>query len=281
MKKERQIVNRLTSESHGGEPILAEVKGYGEGEKAKPQDPRRGVKRVRKDLLLVYCHRAANRAASCDYIIGSHAPLVMRTPGFEDVFERYTMNAAVDVREGESSALLYGAAPDLLMVVEHVFDQVKLAAAVESPEYLAKVRPDEEYIGRVLLQHLPAAYDAVEQVIFAAAAEPGSLRVFDFLRRRSDLTEAAFEAALADEADRLAADRDYRSVVLKRVHNRIGDVSSLFAPTARDVDAIVETWVTGFDALAALQSRLRQSAYSFVDSGASFSVLARETKIIV
>lgn len=232
-----------------------------------------------KDILVTRSTDRDRRLEHQDYIADGHSSLVMSMPAFQGVFQRFSMNRALLVQDGVTASGLYTRDPDALVVVEHVCaSRNAFATASSDPQYLAAVKPDEDYIGQVILSGPPTAYDVQETTVFDGPAH--RLRVFDFLSRCDDVSVQDFADALSAEGEQLARDSAYRSVVGKRVHNTVGTTPSLYAISGRDHDGIVETWVEDFSALEPHYERLRARQAPYVDPAASFSVFTVQSTVV-
>jgi hypothetical protein len=234
-----------------------------------------------KDILVTRSAERSRRGEHQDHIIRGHASLVMSTPAFHGVFERFTMNRVLTDRDEPRIATLYPHDSQALVVVEHrCTSHEAFAAASRDPEYLARVKPDEQYMASEILSGPPVAYDILQdQTVFADAA-PGPYVIFDFLARRASVPPAAFTEALRRNGETLSADPEYRAVVRKRVHDLVGTTPSLYAADGVEHDAVVETWARDFAALRPHLDRLRAMQRDYVDPGASFSVFAIQTVVV-
>ncbi|MFJ6730115.1 EthD domain-containing protein [Streptomyces sp. NPDC091281] len=234
-----------------------------------------------KDLLVTRSSRVSHRRTGQDRIADGHSALVMATPAFEGVFRRFTMNRVVTAAEGVDAPGLYARDPDALVVVEHVcVSHEAFATASRDPEYLSRVKADEEYIGREILTGPPVAYDVRERTVFDSG-DAGALRVFDFLARRETVPVEAFLTAMRAEGERTAADPAHRAVVRRQVHDRVtGDRPSLYAHDGTGHDLVVESWVTGFADLEPLHRTLRARYADLVDPDRSFSAFTLQQTIV-
>ncbi|MFF3911419.1 EthD domain-containing protein [Streptomyces sp. NPDC001848] len=234
-----------------------------------------------KTVLVPRLAPGRDRADAQDRIVTRHGRLVLSVPAFQSLFSRYAMNRVLDGTNGvpdPASPTLYTPDAAALAVVEHVGPSRRAyLRAREDPDYLARVRPEEEYLDRELLTGRPSLYDVRSETVFGAP-EPGGIRIFDFVRRRADVPADAFFAALRADGDRLGRDTEYRSVVTHRVHDLV--VEGL---RGADHDVIVQTRVDGPEGLrrlARLRERLRAAQAEYADADGSFSLVTREHLLV-
>lgn len=240
-----------------------------------------------KEYLILSAAGPGRHRECQDYVINRHAAAVLKHPAFEGVFERYNMGCPIDIDARTALMSLYPQRPDIPLIVEHVCaDAALFRTALEDEAHKAAIKPDEVHIVTEFLAGPPVAVEMEESVVFADA-RPAPFRTFDFLRRREDVSEAAFFEALNAEAAYLAAASDYRAVVSKRVHNRLSKQAAVYAQsggtgasTGRAFDAVVESWSADLLAVSAFHPAMRERYRRFVDDRESFSVLTEERILI-
>jgi hypothetical protein len=234
-----------------------------------------------KDILVTRTAKPDRREEHQDHIIRGHSRLVMSTSAFDGVFERFTMNRVLADSDETEATTLYRRDPEALVVVEHqCVSHEAFAAASRDPEYLARVKPDEQYMASEVLSGPPVAYDIrQDQIVFSDVAT-GPYVIFDFLARPAPVSPVEFAKALRREGETLSADSEYRAAVSKRVHDLVGTTPSLYAVDGVEHDAVVETWVRDFTVLRPLLDRLRVLQRGYVDPDSSFSVITFQTVVV-
>lgn len=235
-----------------------------------------------KDYLLAPV-APENHSACQDYIIHRHSQTVLRNPAFEGVFHRYAQYPPLPADRVSAKHFLYRRRPEFALITEHACTDGDLfRRALNDDRHKEQVKKDEEHIIGTFLDGACLCFDMTEHEIFTSD-RTGRYHVFDFLKRRADVSEASFFAELAREAELLSRDADFRAVVLRRCHNRINRDDSLYAAegdtgavTDQEYDAIIDSWTDSLDGLAHFyhDMRIRQSVY--VDAEASFSMIATE-----
>lgn len=235
-----------------------------------------------KDYLLAPV--AADKQAACqDYIIHRHSQTVLRNPAFDGVFHRYVQYPPLPADKASARQFLYRRRPEFALITEHACTDGELfRRALSDDRHKAQVKKDEEHIVGEFLNGACLCFDMTEKEIFATA-RTGRFHVFDFLKRRADVSEASFFAELDREAELLARDADFRAVVNRRCHNRVNRDDSLYAAegdtgavTDQDYDAIIDSWTDSLAALARFYPDMRTRQSIYVDQEASFSVIATE-----
>jgi hypothetical protein len=212
-------------------------------------------------------------------MVSQHGPLALSSPTLKAIFRRYVFNEVLPSDDGMDAPGLYRRDSEPMLLVEHVWTSAEaFSLALQDPEYLATVRPDEEYLGREIVGRVPTAYHLEESIVFSSGNN-GDRKVFDFLKKRSDVSDTEFVNALEDAAVGLRDDSDLRTVVHKRVHNLVQKTDSLYVASGKDYDAVIESWVSDYTAVSAFHAQLRAAEASFVDAQASFSLFAREISL--
>ncbi len=239
-----------------------------------------------KDYLLAPV--AAEKQTACqDYIIHRHSQTVLRNPAFEGVFHRYVQYPPLTADAVSARHLLYRRRPEYALITEHAcLDGALFRQALNDDRHKEQVKKDEEHIVGEFLNGACLCFDMEETEIFASEL-PGRYHVFDFLKRRADVSEASFLAELSREAELLSRDADYRAVVRRRCHNRVNRDDSLYAAegdtgavTDQDYDAIIDSWTDSLDGLARFYPDMRTRQSFYVDQEASFSVIATEHVLV-
>lgn len=162
-----------------------------------------------------------------------------------------------------------------VFIVEHICTSVEeMKATTRHPDYLSKVLPDEIHMTKTYMGGLPDAYCLVETVDFADPA-PGEFRVFDFVRRRAELTPEDFAAGLKAEGQGLRSDPAICAVVRQRLHSGVQAHEPVIVPFRQDYDAVIEYWLDDPAQLASVAPRLRASQAHLVEAALSKSVLVR------
>jgi hypothetical protein len=242
---------------------------------------------VFKEYLVLTSSDHERHVECQDYVINRHARAVLSHRAFQGVFRRYIINRVAQPDTLSPAHLLYSNRPETPMIVEHVCDDAAMfRKALEDEDHKAATKVDEEYIVREFLSGPPIAVEMEEKVIFAEASA-GQYRIFDFLRRRTDVSEAAFSAWLDQEGELLAALDEFRSVASRRVHNITSKGAAVYAEsggtgasTGQAYAGIVETWASSLEDLANFYPDMRRRYSDYVDSVASFSVASREHVLI-
>ncbi|MEU6349296.1 EthD domain-containing protein [Streptomyces sp. NPDC047072] len=239
-----------------------------------------------KDYIVVSVGNQDRFVEMQDYAINNHAQTVMSHRPFKGVFRRFIISRVAQPATLPAQ-LLYNRPTEVALVVEHTCDDAALfREALEDEEYKAVIGPDEEYMARQFLDTPPVAVEMDEKVIFSESGA-GQYRVFDFLKRRSDVSPADFSDWLAREGVLLADLAEFRAAASRRVHNHIGTDTAVYAEsggaeasTGREYDGIVETWVSSPDELSRFHSEMRRRHADYVDPEASFSVVATENVFV-
>lgn len=222
-----------------------------------------------------------------DYVINRHAQAVLRHRAFQGVFRRYVINRVPASAAISASPILYRQRPEIPMIVEHVCDDAsQFREALQDEDHKAAIKPDEEHIVREFLNGPPIAVEMEEQVLFSDQAV-GRYRIFDFLKRRHDVSEDAFFAWLEQEGEFLSYLKDFRAVASRRVHNHASKDAAVYAQsggtgasTGRDYEGIVETWTNSVEDLARFYPEMRRRHSGYVDAASSFSVVTTEHVLI-
>lgn len=223
------------------------------------------------------------RAACQDYIIHNHSQRVLHHPAFEGVFTRYAQYPALPESELPARHLLYRRRPEYALITEHAcVDGDAFRHALQDDPHREEISKDEEYIADAFLDGACLCFDMCEKRIFGSPRN-ARYHVFDFLKRGAKAGERAFFAALEAEGEWLTTDRKYRAVVLRRNHNRVDHDEALYAKEGdtgavadRDYDAIIDSWTDSLDDLARFYPTMRERQAAYVDTDASFSIVATE-----
>lgn len=239
-----------------------------------------------KDYLLAPVS-LAKHAACQDHILHNHSQLVINNPAFQGVFHRYAQYPVVPEAEVAPRHFLYGRRREFPLITEHACTDGDLfRRALQDDRHKEEVKRDEEYIISEFLDGACLCIDMDEKPVFASD-RAGRYHVFDFLKRRADVSEQAFFAALDREAELLTRDADYRAVVLRRNHNRVNKDDALYATegdtgavTEQLHDLVIDSWTDSFDDLARFYPAMRDRLSACVDGEASFSIVATEHLIV-
>lgn len=239
-----------------------------------------------KDYLLAPV-RPELHAACREHIVHRHSQLVLANPAFQGVFHRYAQYPVLGEAEAPARLYLYPPRRDYPLITEHACtDGALFRAALQDDRHKEEVKKDEEHIVATFLDGACLCLDMAESEVFAHAPV-GRFHVFDFLARRADVSEQAFHAALAREAELVARDADYRAVVQRRAHNRVRHDDALYAAegdtgavTDRAIDLVVDSWTDSLDGLARFLPAMRDRLGPVVDPEASFSIIATEHLLV-
>jgi hypothetical protein len=235
-----------------------------------------------KDYLLAPV--AADQQVACqDYIIHRHSQTVLRNPAFEGVFHRYAQYPPLPADKVSARHFLYRRRPEYALITEHACTDGDLfRRALNDDRHKEQVKKDEEHIVGTFLNGACLCFDMTEKQVFTSD-RTGRYHVFDFLKRRADVSLGGFFAELDREAELLARDADFRAVALRRCHNRVNRDPSLYAAegdtgavTDQDYDGIIDTWTDSLDGLARFYADMRTRQSFYVDQEASFSIIATE-----
>lgn len=242
-----------------------------------------------KEYLILSGRDQRSHAQLQDYVINRHAPAVLGHKAFQGILRRYILYPAVPRETLSAGHHLYADRPATPMIVEHVCDDAAvLRHALQDEGHRAAIKPDEEYIMHTFLSGPPIASELAERVVFSTQAV-GQFQIFDFLKRRADVSEEGFFSALEREGAHLAELTPFRNVVGKLIHNRASKNEALYAEsggtgasTGRDFDAVVETvpGVGSLEELGRFYPAMRDRQSRFVDPAGSFSFIARRHVLI-
>ncbi len=239
-----------------------------------------------KDYLLAPVSPEKHRACQ-DYIIHRHSQTVLANPAFHGVFSRYAQYSPLAADSAQGRHYLYRRRPEYALITEHsCADGDLFRRALQDDRHKEQVKKDEEHIVGEFLNGACLCFDMTETEIFSTG-RGGRYHVFDFLKRRADISEASFFAELAREADLLSRDADFRSVAIRHCHNRVNRDDSLYAAegdtgavTDREYDAIIDTWTDSLDGFARFYPDMRTRQSFYVDQDSSFSIIATEHILI-
>ncbi|RYD96593.1 MAG: hypothetical protein EOP61_17780 [Sphingomonadales bacterium] len=235
-----------------------------------------------KDYLLAPV--SLDKHVACqDYIIHRHSQTVLRNPAFDGVFHRYVQYPPLPADQVAPRHSLYNRRSEFALITEHAcVDGDLFRKALQDDRHKEQVKKDEEHIVAEFLNGACLCFDMTETEIFSSP-RTGRYHVFDFLKRRADVSEGSFFAELEKEGELLARDADFRQVALRRCHNRVNRDDSLYAAegdtgavTDQDYDAIIDTWTDSLDRLARFYPDIRTRQAFYVDQQASFSIVATE-----
>lgn len=234
---------------------------------------------VFKDILTVYGNGKPSREETQNYIADSHSALVMSIPEFSSVFSRYSMHRVLS-EEKFRDLVPYAYDADMLIVSPHQAPSLEAwMAGMSLPEYLERVKPDEEYMWKAYVGGNTSAFDVHPAEIFGASAGL-TTGAFDFLYKAPHLDEGEFAELLAKASQSLADESGYREVVGRRIDNLPAQTTSMYAPArVQQPDAIVESWIREVSRLAEVRDLVREAYSPFVDASRSCSVVTSETVI--
>ena len=213
-------------------------------------------------------HRACQ-----DYVLLDPSQTVRADPDPASRFSRYAHHSPLTADQAAPRHHLYRRRPEFALISEH--------GDIGGGRDRGKAPVPAEF-----LDGTPLCFGMDESEIFAGPGG-GLYHVFDFLKRRADVSEGSFFAELAGEADLLSRDADFRRAALRCCHNRIDRGGSAHASDGesgeaadRDYDAIVDIWTDSLDALARFHPDMRTRQSFYVDQRASFSIIATEHVVI-
>jgi hypothetical protein len=242
-----------------------------------------------KEYLILSGREQKSHAQCADYVINRHAPAVLNHRAFQGIFKRYVMYPAVSRETLSAGHHLYADRSITPLIVEHACDdRAVFRHALQDQDHEAATKPDEEYIMNTFLSAPPVAVELAERVVFASPAV-GQFHLFDFLKRRADVSEEEFFTALDREAAYLAELPSFRNVACKLIHNRVSKNDALYAEsggtgasTGRDFDAVVETvlGVNSLEEIGRFYPAMRERQSRFVDASGSFSFIATRHVLI-
>jgi len=236
-----------------------------------------------KDFLLVRHRPHVPKADLQHYLQYKHAPLALSLPLIAQAMLRYTMNQVEESLTEE--VCLYPRMLDLTTIVEH-----KLGPGVEhigtDAEYLATVRPDEQYMMAELMDGAPQCVAVDIELPIFKSASPSNLRMFDLIRHPIGMPRAEFLDRLAEDGQWATQHAGYRAAVAARVHCIVGSGSDEgdrsqasvvdFGATDEPFDAVVETWVADLSTLTGLMEEQRARRAAFCDARRSFTAVTQE-----
>ena len=230
-----------------------------------------------KDFLLVRSPAEISLEITQGYLELNHAPLALSVPLISQKMQLYTMNHVAAVA-GE--CCLYQPIQRMATVVEHgLGGWHSLEQIMADPQYVARIRPDEEYMVTHIMDGWPQ-FVAVTDVhpVFSSDART-ELRMFDFVRRPVGLAREEFLSGLAADASWAATNRHYRSGIAKRVHSVAMAASAPIGLEGEAFDAVIEVWIADAAELASLMDEQRQRRSAFCDAIRSCTVMTRERRI--
>ncbi len=222
--------------------------------------------------MIVTCRRHPNlsRPAFFHHLRNVHWPLVREHREVLATLQGYVQNHAVGDSERSPDATPLRVATERDSVIELFFARPEdLLRLVETPAYLAYVRPDEarfnDLSANLMVKTRP-------ECCFEAA-HAGRCKRFDFLVRTRDFTALHFADQLAAQARRLALDPFYTSNVDRHVHNHPISPQDGHGFGQGQFDCVRELWAGSFAALNAVAPLL---ATNGADLERSFSIFATE-----
>jgi hypothetical protein len=219
-----------------------------------------------------------------EYLTNNHAPLVKSVPEFTRYLKRYVQNHSRLPADGADYSTPYRRAMDRDSVIELWFDDADgLHRGLAEPRYQELIRPDEAKFNDLSNLIVLATRETVG---VAAKGTPSDFKLFDVLKRRSDISRDEFGVRWKHHCDLLQTRDIYRHCVRKSTLNAVvPDEGNPFGQPA-DFDGVMETWLGTFAdaaAVAKLQAddrELAESLRGFVDVKKSFSVLSLERPVI-
>ena len=226
------------------------------------------------------------QAAWQDYVIHQHSQSVLRNPAFQDVFHRYALYPPLPADRVSPAHFLYGRRPEFALITERAGADGEVFRRALQDDRHKEHKKDEEHIAGEFVDGACLSIDMSETEIFKSP-RTSRYHVFDFLKRRADISEGGFFAELAREAELLGRDADFRAVALRRCHNRVNRDDSAHAGegdtgavTDRDCEAIIDTWTDSLGMLARFYPDIRTRQSCYVDQDASFSLVATEHVLV-
>ena len=231
-----------------------------------------------KDFLLVCNPPETPPRVTQEYLEHNHAPLALSVPLISRKMQLYTMNHVVEAAAGD--CCLYPPIERIATVVEHgLGGWQSLEQIMADPEYVTRIRPDEEYMVTHIMDGWPQFIAiTAEQPVFTSDT-PGDLRMLDFVRRPAGLARETFLTELQADAAWAVANRRYRSGAAKRVHSIAVAASAPIGLEGEAFDAVIEVWIAATEELESLVDEQRQRQASFCDPTRSRTVLTRERRI--
>jgi len=225
-----------------------------------------------KDFLLA--RHAPNKSPTevQSYLEYVHAPLALSVTALAQELQRYTMNHVVS--DDRARCALHAGLPGLVTVVEHVLGGWPgIGRFSVDPDYLARVKPDEQHMETTLL-HGPPPFVAVEQELPIFHSEgTDAVRIFDFIRGAANLARAEFLTALHQDGQGWARCAHYRAAVTQRVHSIVGEGVASFGTETDPIDAVIEVWVIDYDVFAQLRDDQLAQRAAFCEVDRSFSAV--------
>ena len=234
-----------------------------------------------KDFLLI--HPKVSRAPAVlhyrDYVKQVHVPRAMSNPAIAREMRTFNLNY-----------LVYGKPCDLCLfpprdgldtVVEHKLGGWEaMQRVMTDPEYLAVVRPCEEYMNANVFESLPQFVVIEDEREVFSCDTPGTARMFDFVRRANTLTHDEFLARLEEDGVWAAADPDYRAAVCKRVHSEVGQGDPPFGAAGDPFDAVIEVWIDDAAKFGALSTERKERLGAICDPDRSFSAMTEQHRVV-
>lgn len=239
-----------------------------------------------KDFLLVRNSPSVKKQELQQYLQFNHAPLALSTVEIGRSMQRYTMNHLVD--DDVHEICLYDTPGNLTTIVEHLLagGAEKVQTLMADAEYIEKVVPDEQHMIQNLMEGMPqfVAVDKEEQIFDKNGKS--SMRMFEFIRRSSDVSQEQFLHMLHKEGEWAGQEELYSLAVEKRVHSIVGSgplpVGAKEENPSRDFepfDAVIEVWINNPESLSRLSSEILRIREQYCDNDRSISAVTNENKI--
>lgn len=208
-----------------------------------------------------------------------HVPVALANPAIAREMKRWTMN---DVLAGTGTGCeLYPTIPGVDAVVEHmVGGNEGIQRVVTDQHYLDTVRPDERLMVDNLMDSDAQFIPVEQEYIVFSSINPPSLRMFDFVCKPDGMTRETFAEKLWEDADWAFGHSDYRQAVRKRVHSIVGGGDIPYADRNESFDGVIEMWIADAAKLSGLLDEQRRRRAAFCDTGRSFTMTTRESRIV-
>jgi hypothetical protein len=210
-----------------------------------------------------------------NYIEFTHAPMAMGNGAISTWMRRFALNHVVF--DTAWDCCLYRPLSGLVTIPEHdVGGWDGFNDIVKDEDYLATIRPNEVHLVEKLFYAQPQFVQIDDERTIFASGSPGTLRLFDFVRRPEAMSREDFERRLEDDGAWAAAQPQYRQAVAQRVHSLVGVGAPPIGAALEPFDAVVEAWVADGTLLATLVDEQKQRRAAFVDPERSISAMTRQ-----